>query len=74
MPECDVLQQADIVTEDFWIESCNAKTKVIKTANQNKKEISQNNENTKQKRANCMKRKKTRVTKSRLKVVLHLID
>lgn len=48
MPECNVLQQADIVTEDFWIESCNAKTKVIKTANQNKKEISQKaNENTK---------------------------
>ena len=48
MPECDVLQQADIVTKDFWIESCNAKTKVIKTVNQNKKEISQKaNENTK---------------------------
>ena len=47
MPECDVLQQADIVTEDFWIESCNAKTKVIMTANQNKKEISQKGDITK---------------------------
>ena len=70
-----VLQQAYIITEDFWIESCNAKTKVIKTVTQNKKEISQKaNENTKQKQANCMKREKTRVAKSRLKVVLHLID
>ena len=55
------------------IECCKTKTRVATTTNQKTVNTLRANENSKWKEANCLKRGKTRVTMSRLVLVLNLI-